>query len=308
MEAGLYSAESGENYIDGNLFVNGRLDVRHRLDLKARAGIRRMHWKRGDPDFGSEWKSPLVFYSIEGGISSSLRMFRSLAQIGSNISRQIYSDAELIQGGSADMSIYDRILYNIYTLFSSEIHPVVHPQFICITEWGHYDRSEARRDYVGYRIGAGVNIEMTWLTSLGVWAGYIYRDYSNLKDSCGWWWRVNVSWNPIEDMSVTLYSRSNITESISEESSGAYVITSGLSADHTVVRNILAGASIEHRRNTYIDIDESHNYFSFGFSLKYKWNRYLDARTEYKRYSRQSNIEGENFSMNMFIISVTGKI
>ncbi len=308
MEAGLYSAESGENYIDGGLSANGKLDVLHRFDLRAHAGIKRMHVKRGDPDFGSEWKSPPVYYYTQGGISSSYRIFRSSAQIGSNIGRQIFSDAELIQGGSADMSINDCNLYNIYTFFYSSIHPVVHPQFACLAEGGHYDRSETRRDYRGYRIGGGADIKLTWLTSLYVFAGYIYRDYYHLEDYSGWWWRVRVQWDPTEDMFVNLYSRSYITGTNNDESSGLYYITSGLSAGHTVLRNILAGASIEHIRSFYKDIDITYHFFRFGFSLRYKWNRYLDARAEYKRYSRLSNFEGGDFSTNMFIINLTGKI
>lgn len=307
MEAGLYSAESGENYIDGGLSANGKLDVLRRLDLKAHAGIKRMHLPRGDPDFGSDWKSPPVVYYTQGGISSSYYMFRSLAQIGSNIGRQIYSDAELVQGGSEDMSINDCYLYNIYTFFSSAIHPVMHPQFACVAEGGYYDRSEARKDYCGYRIGAGAYIKVTWLTSLYVFAGYISRDNYDLEDYSGWWWRVKVQWDPTEIMSVNLYSRSAITGTTNNESSGVYNITSGLSADHTVLRNILVGVFIEYIRNFYRDIDKTYHFFRPGFSLVYKWNRYLDARAEYRRYSSLSNHESAGFNMNMFIISVTGK-
>lgn len=308
INAGFYARESDENYYDGHFNVKGMFEAMpRRLDFKASAGISRRHEERGDPNSEAGLKEPVVYYSYEGSVSSELKIYASALDVGMNIKKLNYNDVDFRQGGTLDMSIRNRTLYEVFAQFLTVRYYIAIPSFIAYYEWGRYDKSEARRDFQGYRFGIAAKSGFSSFILGTLFLGYAHREYEDRENISGVLYKLDILWNPTALMSVKVYSGSDLDETNIEDSSGVYGIISGISVDHLLLRNLLVGAFFEYSRNFYKGLDYSSQLVSFGPSITYLWNRYLDAKLVYKRVKKIASVTGNNYAINIFILTLNGK-
>ena len=311
IKSGFYASESDENYVDGHLLANGRLDISRDSSLSARAGIRRLHEDRGEPDVDRQafsWDEPGIYYRTIAGLDFYQAFGRFGATLGGGYTNLDYKSVDLIDGTSQDRDIQDREIYTVTGRLQYDMHPDVKPFITTRYEWRDYDQSEAERDSEGYRIGVGTGFDLGGITSGEVYGGYMKQDYDDRSNISGFWFGLSKLWNATPITSVEAFAETSVKETTLQDSSGIRSFDLGLRADHELRRNVLIGAAANYTLNDYRGADLTEDYYAVGPSLTYLWNRNLSAEIGYRYRTKDSDIRDREYSENRFTVAITGSL
>jgi hypothetical protein len=306
LAGGFYASNSDENYLDAHVLVDGRLDVHRESYLTARAGFERLHEDRGDPDANAAWDEAAVYYRTSTGLAYHQGLNRFSVKAGADYEDLNYTSVDLRGGGSQNMDIRDRGLYDLHARLAYELLPDVQPFLATRYEWRRYDRADARRDSEGYRIGLGTGFRLSGVTSGEVFGGYMRQEYDHYDDISGFWYGMSLLWKATRLTTVEARAESAIKETLRAKSSGIDVTEAGLRVEHELLRNLRAAAFIDYARDAYEGEDITDHYTTIGPSLTYLWNRNLSARVDYRYRHKESNRSEREYDENIFGLSVTG--
>lgn len=307
LKAGLYVSESDEDFLDSNLSLNGRLDVQRESYLTGAVGIQRLHEERTSPDASNAWKEPAEYTKSNADMSYLHGLGRTSLTAGAGITDIDYSSVPLISGASDDLRERDRSLKNVNARLAYELLPTVKPFLAGRYEWRDYDRSEARRDSDGYRLGLGTGFDLGGVTTGEIFAGYMQQDYDDREAINGAWFGLNLLWNVTELTSVQGNVQSSIKETTLGDSTGINAIDAGVRIDHELLRNLLVGAYFNYTNDDYESIDLTDTYYTVGPRVTYLVNRYLSAEASYGHETRDSDEKTREYTENIFMLSLTGK-
>ena len=176
LASGLYATKSDENFLDGHFVVDGRLDVQRESYLTGQAGILKLHEDRSSPDSSSAWKGPADYTQSNADLSYMHGLGRTSLTAGTGITAINYDNVELLAGGTEDLSVRNRNLYNINARAAYELLPTVRPFVSGRYEKRTYELSEAGRDSDGYRLGAGTGFDLGGVTTGEIFAGYMQQN------------------------------------------------------------------------------------------------------------------------------------
>ena len=306
LNAGFHASESGEDYVDANIRVDGRIDVRRESFMRAWVGFDRLHEERGSPDVSGAWDEPAVYYRTTGNMSYHHGFNRFSLTAGGGVSRYDYKSVALREGGSQNLSIRDRNVYNLNARMAYELHPDIYPFITASYDWRRYDKSEARRDSQGYRIGAGTGFGITRVISGEVFAGYLSQDYDDREEITGLWYGMSLLWDVTPMTTIKARAESSVMETSRRDSTGIKSAQAGISIDHELLRNLLLGAFMDYERYEYKGENITDDYYTLGPSVTYLWNRYLSAKAQFSHRARNSNRSEREYKENRFSMSITG--
>ena len=307
LKAGLYASESDENFVDGRLFLDGRMDVSRGSFLVAYAGIERLHEDRTDPDTQPLWDEPGIYYRGIGSLNYQHGIGRFSVNAGTGVSVYDYRSVDRIDGATDDQDDRDRNIYNVNARLTYNMHPDVSPFITTRYDWRRYDASDVERDSEGTRIGIGTGFDLGGVTSMEVYAGYMHQNYDDRSNISGFWYGLDLLWNPTQLTSVQASAMSSIKETTLGEASGIDAIDASLRVDHELLRNLLLGAFIGYTRNDYENVDLTEEFFSAGPRVTYLWNRNFSAEAGYTYREKDSDVRFREYTQNLFTVSVTGR-
>lgn len=307
LKGGIYASESDENYLDADLFLSGRVDVRQETFLTGRFGTSRLHEERGSPDASQAWKKPGVYYLSVAEAAYLHGVGRSSLTAGAWLNNYSFQSVDLVDGGKDSRELRDRNEYNLNVRYAYELLPNVQPFLAAEYEWRKYDKSEARRDSDGYRIGAGTGFDLGGVTTGEIFAGYMRQDYDKRENIDGAWYGLSLLWSVTEMTSLQGYAVSSVKETTAEGSSGINSVDAGLRVDHELLRNLLIGAFFDYTYDDYKGVEYTDNYYTLGPRLTYLWNRNLSAGAEYSHKTKDSNFSNREYTENKFALSLTGR-
>jgi hypothetical protein len=306
LDTGFYSSESSENYADSHIILDGRGDLVRESFFRVRAGFEHLHEERGAMDVSEAWEEPAVYNRATGKISYYHALNRLSLTAGAGTTSLNWQSVALNQGGSQNLDIRDRNLYNVNARIAYELHPDVHPFVTMRYDWRRYDRPEAIRDSQGYRLGIGTGFGITGTTTGEIFGGYMLQDYDYREKISGAWYGMSLIWNPTRLTSIEARAESSVMETTRVNSTGVSAAEAKISIDHELLRNLLIGAFLDYKRYSYEGEDITDTYYIFGPGVTYLWNRNLSAKVEFNRRVRGSTISEREFDDNRFVISITG--
>ncbi len=307
LSGGVLTSKSNENYVDADLSLEGRLDVLRESFFTAGVGYKRLHEERGSPDSVDAWKEPAVYHITSGKLNYHHGINRFSFVLGGEVHNVDYERVKLEGGGSQNLDIRDRNQYNVSARVAYELHPDVQPFITTHYDWRRYRKSEAEKDSEGYRIGLGTGFGLTGKTSGEIFGGYMWQKYDDRKDIDGFWYGISLNWEATQLTTVNANVRSSIKETYRDGSSGVESVDTGISIDHELLRNLSVGAFLDYSRNDYKGENITDNYYTFGPSVTYGWNRYLSANFKYSHKVKDSNSSDREYSQNKFAVSLTGQ-
>jgi hypothetical protein len=152
----------------------------------------------------------------------------------------------------------------------------------------------------------GTALDFTGVTTGEIFAGFRAQnpDEPTFGDISGAQYGGNITWNPSGLTTVNGFVERTIEETTLTGSPGFFATHSGLSVDHELLRNLLLGVNLDYTVRAYEEIGRDDKDLEAGLYGKYMMNRnlYISANYDYTR--RNSNVGGEDFLKNVFMLKL----
>lgn len=302
---GIYADHNDENFNDYLLQADGRVDVTRNTRLAALASYAGLHEERGSPNDVGTQKDPVEFKvrTLQGEVFHRINRVK-LDAIYSNQDFK-YDDGQTTAGAKTDNAIRDRMDNEIVGRISYETTPTT-DVFIQGGYIDHNYNNRSNRDSQGYSLYGGLRGDVTGKLFGDIYAGYIWQNYDSnaYKDYSGFGFGMNGYWNITSLTTIT----GNLGREVQETriaGAASYVGTRAhLSLDHELRRNIILSANAGYDRDEYQGINRDDDIWTFGGGAKYLVNRHFQLYANYNYINRNSNLNGNDYTQNRFLVGV----
>lgn len=308
-EGGLYYQEDNNNYVDLFAEADGRLDVTRQINITGNAGVARQHESRDDEDnqIGAD-EDLTEFYDYVGALSLNQRFNRLRYSVTGQANYQDFENSGDIDNNDRDYITYSPSLEVGY-LISPRLDAFVRGTYFATSYDRNPDNSGINRESDGYEIAVGTNVDITSIIFGEVFVGYQERDYDDeiFDDPSGISFGAGLTWNVTQLTTISFDGQRQVRDSSSRaDSGGNFQTTLGVRADHELRRNVLVNGRLAYKRDEYDTSDD--DTYSAGVGASYLLNRNLSLSANYTYSDRSSDLEQREYSRNVVLLSLTGKL
>jgi hypothetical protein len=317
---GTYATQSSENYGDYFVAADGRYDISRFLAGLGSLKYEHLHEERDAPDAVGSAANPVPFDAYTGSVGIRQAGLKIGYAADFTFHREDYSNVNAVGGGVLNESVRDVNDYTPSLRVSYELAPRYEAFVLGQGLISRYDNSTGgvagapNRDSNGYRADVGATIDLTGVTYIEVFGGYLNQSYdAPLSSIHGIDAGARVVWNVTELTSIKLDGsrRPQDENNTSLSSAGVSVNSPGylrslavLSIDHELLRNLLLHAEASYENDDFVGIQRVDNRYDIGVGARYLLNRnlYLGASYTYTRRNSSGAAQTNPFSRNLFLV------
>ena len=297
--------------------LDGRVDVTHntRIDLNSRLLISTD--SPNSPNLQAGLAKLPVFTTMGGSVGLGQKFNRLDLSVKGDVERTMYQDSSLVDGTTA--SNQDRN-YNQYTgklRGGYELSPGVVPYVELDVDTRRHDLNTDffgfQRDSNGVTGLVGSTFKLTNLLTGDLGVGYETRSYEDPRFArlSGLIGNGSLIYTASALTTVKLTLASVIGESTVPDISGVLSRDIGLQVDHSLRRWLIATFKAGTGIDDYKGVEgsgptadrEDHRYYA-GAGLTYKLNRSLQIKGEVRREWLHSNVAGNDYTANIFLLGL----
>jgi len=308
-DIGKYMISPSENYDDWSLFGDGRIDVTRDAGLIGSLTFAHRHEDRGSPD-NVNGINPTTFYALSPSIGGYWQLNRFSIRTELGLTRYDFNNAEASNGQTIIQNDRDRTEYSAGMRFGYEIIPnyeaFINGSYNDRVYNDKVDQTGFRRSSHGWEIDAGTAINLTDLIFGNVYAGYYEQYYqdSRFSTSNGPSFGADLTWNVTKLTTIKALAerRTEETTQVGASSYNSYNV--GLSVDHELLRNVILSAAGSYQHNDYNDLNRTDKLYRADAGAKYLINRYAAVGLAYNFLNRNSNLPGEDFTINQVLLTL----
>ena len=305
-------------YFDGR--VDGRVDVTRATHVDLNTRILVSTDNPGSPNIQQAGLAKLPIYTTFGGFAGIRHEFnRFELGVKGDVQRTAYQDSTLTDGNTA--SNKDRN-YNQYTgtlRGSYELLPGVKPYVEASADSRVHDLATDsggyQRDSKGLTGKVGSTFELARRLTGEIAVGYTRRSYDDPRFDTlsGLIGNASLVWTATALTTVKLTASSIVGESTIAGISGILYRDVAVQIDHALRRWLIATAKFGFGVNSYKggdvstgdpDLDRRDLVYEVGFGLTYKLNRYVQLKGEVRRDWLHSNIAGNDYTADVFLLGL----
>jgi hypothetical protein len=305
---GFHVNEPDEDYQDAFIQSNGRLDITRQNFVDAAANVGRAHQGRDDPENDPNRNSTTEIYQYGGSLAYTHLFNRLNVTVRGGVAREDF--------GPNDQSDRDQDTYaaGLQTGFfvSPRINTYVYGDYTVEKRDQKVDSGGIERDTKSWGTGVGAAVELTHLLTSDVRVGYSRQSYAegSFSDNEGFGYGLDLTWTPTELTTVRATGGGN-WEPTSSEGSGAqsnFRSTVGASVDHELLRNVHLGAHANYIQDDFSGPSRTDNGVAVGGGVTYFLNRNFSVDAGYTYSQRWSDIPEDEFSRNLIMVGLTGRL
>jgi hypothetical protein len=252
-----------------------------------------------------------TIYTTFGGSAGLVHRFNRLEVAGKvSIDRTAYRDSKLTDGSTvsnADRNLND---YGLEVRGSYELTPGVKP-FVAVEADSRVhdlavDSGGIRRDSKGITPRVGTSFELTRLLTGDVSVGYLRRSYEDpsLPELRGPIADASLAWSATPVTTLTLTAKSTAYESTDTGVSGVFARDFGAQVDHSFRRWLIGTLKLGYGTDDYVGSPRADRRYSAAADLTYKLNREVQLKGEVRREQRRSNEQGQDYTANIFLLTL----
>lgn len=295
---------------DASALVRERIDVAKdlRFELEQRAALSTQ--SAGTPDAVTGAKRPPLIYTL-GTSAGVVKQFNRL-EVGlyGSAERTIYENADLLSGGTLDLS---DSTYNDYTVRlrgGYEITPGIKPFVEAAVDTRVFDHEidsfGIRQGSDGYRMEAGIAFDRPEIIKGQLGLGVIGRNYDDptLPNISGLLVDSSLVWKASALTTVSLNVNTSIGESTTTGAAGIFTREGKLTVDHSFRRWLIGSLFASYGQDQYRGTDRVDERTSYGAALTYSLNRALALRGEIRRDQLNSNVPGQDYTANVALLGL----
>jgi hypothetical protein len=322
---GRYSSHTSENYDDAFGSVSGRIDLTALTHILAGVSIDRLHEPRTSPNSPGNAAAPVVYNTENGNIGIEQTGTRLGYLVSGNVTRWDYNAVPAFGGGYIFQSDRDETGYEGVVKGTYEFFPDYQAYLRGSGNTQQFDHAAGNgipiRNSNGYRIDAGMRVDLTGVTYADVYGGWLEQNYSASQFGTigGPDFGASVVWNFSTLDTLKLTSLRTVTNSNAEIGTGApgtalspgYLGSIlGVSLDHELLRNVLLNGIASWETDDWKGIDRTDDIYSFGAGAKYLMNRnlYLGFSWTFQRRDSSGTQSTTGYSQNIFLLRLSTQI
>jgi hypothetical protein len=300
--------------------VDGRVDVTKvtHVDLNGRVLISTDN--PGNPNLQAGVAKLPVFETYGGNVGIRHQFNRFELGIKGDVERTAYQDSTLVDGTTASNEDRNFDQYTGTLRGSYELMPGVKPYVEASADSRVHDLatdvSGFQRDSKGLTGKVGSTFDLANRLTGEIAVGYTRRSYDDPRfDSLnGVIGNASLIWTATALTTVKLTASSLVGESTIPGVSGILYRAAALQIDHALRRWLIATVKLGFGVNSFEsnsdasmsdpDIDRRDLVYEVGFGLTYKLNREVQLKGEYRRDWLHSNIAGNDYTADVFLLGL----
>jgi hypothetical protein len=318
---GGYEPNSQFNYQDFNVTGYGRYDITGRSSAFAQLSQQRLHRSLSSPEAPTAANEPSVYYLSTGTAGFTQGFDRVTALVTGTVDHYNYNSVKLVNGTTTDQANQDLTDYTPTVRFGYEIQPGYQAFVQGSYTATRYDEhccgtAPVNRDSNTYQGVAGTALNLTGLITGEVYVGYLETTYSSptFNTFSGVAFGGSLNWAITQLTTVTGSASRALEPTNFDNSSGIDRILAQVAVDHELLRNLLLNATVQYRQDAYqlipnaVGPARTDDYYTGAMGATYYLNRYLYLGATYQYQHRDSNIAGNNYDDNLFIVRLGGRL
>ena len=309
-DLGRYADNTSENYIDYFFTGGGRFDVTGDSFLIGDVSYRKLHEDRGDPDSPTAASEPIEFARTNAELAYQQRFNRVTGRIGVGAENEDYDDVSSITGTTLDQDDRDKWAYSATGQVGYDLYPGYQP-FVRVTYTRtEYDEGTVKPDSDTYEAVVGTTLDLTNLLTGEIFVGYLSRSYdeSQFSNFTGLAYGLQLDYAVTQLTSIS----GNITRGV-EEGFGAVPsprdrTTFQVGVDHELLRNVVLSALAQYQMDDYQNTTQEEDFYLLQAGATYNINRNFYLRGTYSYSTRDSNLPGEDYDRNLFLLRLGAQL
>jgi hypothetical protein len=315
-----YATHTNFDTEDAYANLDGRLDVDNTHDFHGALRVAKLHEDPGAPDFPGAASQPVLYNTYEGTAGFSQTKLRVGYSADLTARREEYQAVPIAGGGLLPQSdrnnnAYEAALrgsYEFITHYEGFMRGAVNYR-----DYDHAAIGAPIRTSHGFRIDAGIHVDLTGVTYAELFAGYLEQDYqaASLGTVSGPDVGANVVWNPTGLTSLTFKAERSIEDAPATivgatAAPGYFHSTAGLRVDHELLRNLLLDGQLTYANDDFQGINRTDNDYLAGVGAKYLLMRYLYLGADYTYEHRDSSgtAAANLFDRNIFMLRLSTQL
>jgi hypothetical protein len=211
----------------------------------------------GSPDAVTSARRPPHIYTMEGSGRFVQRFNRPELGLRGSVERRLHQKAELLAGGTRDLSDRDYTSYGLTLRGGYEVTPDFKPFVEAGVDRRVFDHKSdiggIRRGTDGLRARAGAEFARQGMLSGEASAGYVWRTYEDpsLRDVGGLIFDASLIWKATGLTTVTLRANSEIGETTLADASGPFHRQASVTIDHAFRRWLIGSIGVSYGIDDY---------------------------------------------------------
>ncbi|MEM8731890.1 MAG: outer membrane beta-barrel protein [Pseudomonadota bacterium] len=307
----LIADSSDDNAFQFDVGLSGLLDVTRAVGITGNIGYEFVSEARGEDDTGLGITEPVTSHNVSAGLGADVVFGRVRVSPFGGVLMRDFQDVNLIGGGVDNQDDRDRVEYNAglelgYSVRRG-IEGFVRGQYGRINFQEAVDDAGVNRDSDGWRVLAGVKVDLTRLIEASAGFGYETRDFEDptLSSVSGPSAELGVSWSITPLTTLNFDASRSFQETTITGSSVTNNTTLQFGVDHALLRNLDLGATLTYALEDFEGINREDNLF--GVRLKADWRvmRLLTLTPSYQFRLGDSNSAGEDYTDHRFFLTAT---
>jgi hypothetical protein len=304
--------------------LNGRLDVDNTHYFTGDLRVEQSHIDLGEPEVPGNAAGPLTFSDYNATLGFDQYRLRIGYEVTATVRREEYEALPLVGGGSTPESNLDNNAYEIALRPYYEFSPGYQAYLRGAANLRDYDHAEGNGvpslSSHGYRIDVGARINLTGVTYLDGFVGYLDQTYqaATFGSVSGFDFGAKAGWNVTQLTSLGLQVGRTVQDinnavlaGVAAVDSPGYLETSAaLTVDHELLRNLLLNGGVTYTNDAFENITRVDNAYGGTVGAKYLMNRhlYLSGTYTYQRVLSTGESAMIPFTRNVFLLRLSTQL
>ena len=318
-----YAEHPGQDYNDYSFSSDGRLDVLRDTQIFGGIGYSVRHEpvysvnNPGSINPAFTTTVPEQYSDLAANAAIQHSFDRLTVRLDANYDKFDFSDVTAATGQLINMHLqnYNQELLTFKT--SYELAPQRQVYLLGTYNWRNYefarDLTGVNRDSQGYSAAAGFSYDLTGVTTVDLYAGYLRQNYlAPLRDATGPTGGAKVTWNVTRLTTVTATAARGVAETVVEQNgvpASSYLVTSAqLRVDHELLRNLILDGNVGYEADQFQGVPRTDKYYSAGVSAKYLIDRHFSASLGYTFLTRDSTFSAVDFNQSIVLLSFSAHL
>ena len=319
---------SSENYDDAFGSARGRIDVTALTSIRLSLRADREHIPRFSPDSPGTAATPVAYNVETGDIGVSQTGTRVGYDVDAIVTRSDYMAPPAIGGGFVPQDDQNATGYEGAVRVYYEFMPDYQAFVRASGNTQQYDHAAGTispgitiptRNSNGYRVDLGARIDLTGVTFVEAYAGYIAQEYTAAAFSTirGIDYGATMVWNAttldtVKASAIRTVNNANAEVVGIADSPGYLASIQTVSIDHELLRNVLLNANVSYEVDNWANINRTDYVVGGGFGAKYLVSRNVYLGATYTYQQRESHgglaVGAIPFSQNIFLLRLSTQL
>jgi len=307
----MYDEQTDEDRMEWGAGFAGQLDASQSTVFAGNARFDRLAEDRGSVDAAGLASEPTEYDVAAGALSLTQRFNRFSLGFGASMTAFDYDDVDMIGGGLIDQDFRD---HNIQIGFAEAKYDFS-PGYSAVL-YGEFNKHDydldvddldfdplfnVDRDSEGYKVEAGLDLDVTNLIKGRFMAGYVDQDYEDpsLIDIEGTSYSADLIWSLSGMTTLRAEAKRDIEDTAFGLVGGRFATSYKVALDHEMMRNFFVTGQAEFKNYDFEGSAREDDLIIAGLGMRYLVNRRAMLDLTYEHSERESNFGALDYERNV---------